>query len=140
MKNLHIFLSMVILIVFSCDLLEELDKEIIDISGKITDEGNAVTGAIVLLVESMDISDGLNLANGSISDNAGNYMILDVDPGDYYVLAIEDKNNNQQFDSNADQLGFYGVDPDNSDFLPDMISVDDEDLEKINIVDLYSFE
>jgi len=128
---------MLILLVFSCDLL---DKQIIDISGKITDEGSAVSGAIVLLVESANISDGLNLSNGSISMSNGKYSILDVDPGDYYVVAIDDKNNNMQFDADTDQLGFYGVNPDDLDFLPNKISVVDKDLENINIVDLYSLQ
>jgi len=137
MKVYYIFFGMLILLVFSCDLL---DEKIIDISGKITDEGSAVSGAIVLLVESTDISDGLNLANGSISNSVGKYTILDVDPGDYYVLAINDKNDNLQFDSDTDRLGFYGVNPDDLDFLPNKISVVDTDLEGINIVDLYSLE
>ena len=137
MKDYHIFLSMLVLLVFSCDLL---DEKIINISGKITDEDSAVVGAIVLLVESADISDGLNLSNGSISTGNGKYIILDVDPGDYYVLAIDDKNSNQQFDADTDQLGFYGVNPDDLDFLPNKISVVDKDLENINIVDLYSLQ
>ncbi|MBU0711168.1 carboxypeptidase-like regulatory domain-containing protein [bacterium] len=137
MKDYYIFFGMLILFVFGCDLL---DEKIIDISGKITDEGSAVSSAIVLLVESADISDGLNLASGSISNSAGKYTIQDVDPGDYYVLAIDDKNDNLQFDSDIDQLGFYGVNPDDLDFLPNKISVEDTDLEGINIVDLYSLE
>ncbi|MBN2601076.1 MAG: carboxypeptidase regulatory-like domain-containing protein [Candidatus Marinimicrobia bacterium] len=137
MKDYPIFFSVLVLLVFSCDLL---DEKIIDISGKITDEGYAVSGAIILLVESTDISDGLNLSNGSISLANGKYTILNVDPGDYYVLAIDDKNSNQQFDADTDQLGFYGINPDDQDFLPNKISVADKDLENINIVDLYSLQ
>jgi len=140
MKTFYLILSVFILTCVSCDLLEKVDENIIDISGKISDEGNAVVGAIVLLVETAEISDGLNLANGSISDNAGNYLILNVDSGDYYVLAIDDRNNNQQFDSATDRIGFYGLVPDEFDLQPDLITVADTDLEDINIVDLYSLE
>jgi len=110
----------------------------VDISGKVSDEGQAVEGAIVLLMESANVTDGLNLSNGSISDNRGNYLILKVDPGSYYVLAVKDQNNNLEFDADTDQLGFYGVDLSSSDLTPNKIKVSDKDLENINITDLYS--
>ena len=136
MKNRTILLLFAIfIIVYGCEFL---DEKIVDVSGKVTEDGSAVSGAIVLLVESADVSDGLNLANGSITDNAGNYIILNVDPGRYYVLAVDDQNNNGQFDSGTDQLGFYGVNPTNQDLLPDRITVEEDDLEDIDIVDLYT--
>jgi len=121
----------------NCDLL---DEQVIDISGKVTNDGDPVGGAIVLLVNGTDISDGLSLTNGSISMSNGKYTIFDVDPGDYYVLAIEDNNGNQEFDADTDRLGFHGVVPENLDLIPDEITVDDSDLENIDIVDLYSLE
>jgi uncharacterized protein (DUF2141 family) len=138
MQKILMLLLMVILVSVGCDLVEQAEKAIVDISGKVSDEGQAVEGAIVLLVESANITDGLNLSNGSITDNRGNYIILNVDPGSYYVLAVKDQNNNLKFNADTDQLGFYGVNPGASDLIPDKIKVTEEDLEDINITDLYS--
>jgi hypothetical protein len=121
-----------------CNLLDAADEAIVDVSGKVSDEGTSIEGAIVLLVESANIADGLNLANGSVTDNRGNYTILKVDPGDYYVVAIDDDNNNLEFDADTDRLGFYGVNLNTNDLEPVKISVDEDDLEDIDITDLYS--
>jgi len=147
MQKILVFLLLVILVSVSCDLpvkgpapdgMEQAEQEIVDISGKVSDEGQAVEGAIVLLMENANVADGLNLSNGSISDNRGNYIILNVDPGSYYILAVKDQNNNLEFDADTDQLGFYGVDPGASDLTPEKIKVADEDLEDIDITDLYT--
>jgi len=137
MKFTHIVLCAMISINFGCDLVEKVDEAIIDVSGKVTDEGQAVAGAIVLLIESADVSEGLGLANGSITDSNGRYVILNVDAGDYYVLAVEDRNSNVEFDADTDRLGFYGVNQGTLDFIPDKITVSDQDIEDIDIVDLY---
>lgn len=134
------YLVIWILSVFSCDLQEQLEEAIIEVSGKVTDDGEAVKGALVLLVESKDVSEGLSLVNGSVTGSKGRYLILDVDPGKYYVLAVDDTNGNMEFDADTDRLGFYGVDPDANDFEPNRITVQDEDVENINIVDLYSLQ
>jgi hypothetical protein len=131
MQKIFVFLLVVILVPVGCDL-------IVEISGKVSDEGQPVEGAIVLLMESTNVADGLNLANGSITDNRGNYIILNVDPGSYYILAVKDQNNNLEFDADTDQLGFYGVNPGASDLTPDKIKVSEDDLENIDITDLYS--
>jgi hypothetical protein len=138
MQKILTFPLLVILVSVSCDLVEQAEQEIVDISGKVSDEEQAVEGAIVLLMESTNVADGLNLANGSITDNRGNYIILNVDPGSYYILAVKDQNNNLEFDADTDQLGFYGVNPGASDLTPDKIKVSEDDLENIDITDLYS--
>lgn len=138
MKKVGLIIFAVLFAYSSCNLLDSVDKKILDVSGKVSENGAAVGGAIVLLVESTDISEGLSLANGSITDNAGNYIILDVDPGDYYVLAIDDQNDNAQFDSGTDKIGFHGVNPATQDLTPDRITVAKDDLEDIDIVDLYT--
>jgi hypothetical protein len=138
MQKILTFPLLVILVSVSCDLVEQAEKEIVDISGKVSDEGQPVEGAIILLMESTNVADGLNLANGSITDNRGNYIILNVDPGSYYILAVKDQNNNLEFDADTDQLGFYGVNPGASDLTPDKIKVSEDDLENIDITDLYS--
>ena len=134
MRTIRVFLSILFLLVFSCDL-EDL---VITVSGKVTDEGEPVVGALVLLVESKDISEGLSLSNGMVTDNSGRYTIIDVENGKYYVVAIDDVNGNAQFDAETDQLGFYGIDPDNNDYEPDRITVSDEDVKNVDIVYLYS--
>ena len=62
--------------VIGCDLADELDEAFIDISGTVTENGEAVSNALVLLVTNASISDGLNLSNGSITGNNGNYNII----------------------------------------------------------------
>ncbi len=122
----------------SCDLEEKIDEAIIDVSGKVTHDGSAVSGAVVLLVEGTDVSDGLSLANGSITDNSGKFTILDVQEGVYYLLAIDDTNGNLEFDEDTDRLGFHGINPEGLDLDPDPITVSDSDVENVDVTSLYS--
>ena len=117
---------------------DEIDDAFIELSGKVTHDGSNISGALVLLVEGTEISDGLSLTNGSITGNNGNYNIYEVEEGEYYVVAIEDNNGNFTFDEDTDRFGFHGVDPSNLDFLPDKVTVTDEDVENINIIYLVS--
>ncbi|NQV14563.1 carboxypeptidase regulatory-like domain-containing protein [bacterium] len=141
MKITSTIFVVMILGLFSCDLKDELDEAILDISGKVSHDGNAVSGAIVMLVENTGDSESFNLANGSITDNSGNYTILDVDPGEYYVVAVDDANANGEYDEGIDRIGIYGVDLTSTipDPIPDQISVTDSDLEDIDIHSMESF-
>ena len=98
-------LALIILSSYSCDLEEKVKKEIdaafIEVSGKVTHNGNSVSGALVLLVEGAEISDGLELSNGSITGQSGNYNIYEVSEGEYYVVAIEDNNGNLTFNGTS---------------------------------------
>ena len=138
----QIILGLLIFYSFSCDveekLTESIDVAFIEVSGKVTHNGNAVSSALVLLVEGTDITDGLELSNGSITGQNGNYNIYEVSEGEYYVIAIDDNNNNLTFDADTDRLGFHGVDPSALDLIPDKIIVDDEDVDNINIIYLVS--
>ena len=122
----------------SCGLEDELDAAIIEISGEISNGGSAVAGALVLLIEGTNVSDGLNLSNASITDNRGRYTILNVDPGEYYLLAVDDSNGNLEFDAETDQLGFHGVNPSALDLDPDLIMVEASDIENVNVTSMYS--
>ena len=137
-----IYLLLILLFGYGCDIEEKvkagIDAAFIEISGKVTHNGSNVGGALVLLVEGTEISDGLELSNGSISGENGNYNIFEVAEGEYYVVAIEDNNGNLTFDANTDRLGFHGVDPSNRDLEPDKVTVTDEDVENINITYLVS--
>ena len=141
-KKKYIILLLILLFGQNCGIedkvKDEIDAAFIEISGKVTHEGNNISGALVLLVEGTEISDGLALSNGSITGNNGNYNIYEVEEGEYYVVAIEDNNGNLTFDEDTDRFGFHGVDPSNLDLLPDKVTVTDEDVENINIIYLVS--
>ncbi|SVE44755.1 uncharacterized protein METZ01_LOCUS497609, partial [marine metagenome] len=109
-----------------------------EVSGKISENGETVNGALVLLANNVSITEGFSLSNGSITDNNGNYRIINVEAGEYYVVSVEDNNGNLQFDTEFDRLGFYGVDINELDIEPDKITVSNEDIEDINITYLYS--
>ena len=137
-----IYLLLIFFFGSGCDIEEKvkagIDAAFIEISGKVTHSGSNVGGALVLLVEGTEISDGLELSNGSISGENGNYNIYEVAEGEYYVVAIEDNNGNLTFDADTDRLGFHGVDLSNLDLQPDKVTVTDEDVENINITYLVS--
>jgi len=140
-KSAPFLLIILLLCVFNCDyqkIASEIDNAFIEISGLVTENGEAVNGALVLLVASASISDGFSLSNGSITTDNGNYIIIDVDAGEYYIVAVEDSNGNLQFDIESDRLGFYGVNLDEFDIVPDIVTVSDEDIEDINITYLTS--
>lgn len=124
--------------IYNCDLANELDDAFIDISGTVTNNNEPVSNALVLLLTNKDISDGLSLSNGSITGNNGNYSIINVENGEYYIVAIEDNNSNLEFDIESDRIGFYGVDLIGFDIEPDKITVSNEDIDKINITYLTS--
>ena len=97
-----------------------------------------MSNALVLLVTSASISDGMSLSNGSITGNNGNYIIINVENGEYYIVAIEDNNSNLEFDVESDRIGFYGVNLEGLDIEPDIITVSNEDVENIDITYLTS--
>ena len=125
-------------VVIGCDLEEKLDDAFIDISGTVTENGEAVSNALVLLVTSASISDGLNLSNGSITGNNGNYNIINVENGEYYIVAIEVNNSNLEFDIESERIGFHGVNLEGLDIDPDKITVLNEDVQNIDITYLTS--
>ena len=140
-KSAPFLLIILLLSVFNCDyqkIASEIDNAFIEISGLVTENGEAVNGALVLLVASASISDGFSLSNGSITTDNGNYIIIDVDAGEYYIVAVEDSNGNLQFDIESDRPQFYGVNLDEFDIVPDIVTVSDEDIEDINITYLTS--
>ena len=107
----YIILLLILLFGHSCGIedkvKEEIDAAFIEISGKVTHNGSNVSGALVLLIEGTEISDGLVLSNGSVTGNNGNYNIYEVAEGEYYVVAIEDNNGNLTFDEDTDSCLLY---------------------------------
>ena len=137
-KRLFIFALILSIMVINCkDVVKELTTTI---SGKVTSEGEPVSGAFVILLEAGNLaSSGIPLKNGMITNSKGNYMMIEVSAGDYYVVAIEDANNNIVFDTDTDKIGYYG-DPDTLTGLtiPKTLHVNKgDDIEDINITKLY---
>jgi len=90
-------------VAFGCENIKETT-----ISGTVTNGGEPVSDAIVLLLESDSLEAGLYLANGSITNSNGHYEIIRVESGDYYIPAIKDENGNLQYDKGTDLFGWYG--------------------------------
>ena len=145
----QIFLSMVFILLFSCDVeekvkgkIDEIDDAYINISGNLSHNDSSITVGIVFLLEgsvSLDLDklsldlENLELVNGSISLFNGNYTIFDVTEGEYYIVAIEDNNANLLYDPDIDRVGLYGFNLYEFDPIPNVVKVTDEDLEDINI-------
>jgi len=122
--------------------IDEIDDTFITISGNLSHNDSSITLGIIFLLEgrvSLDLDnlslelDKLELINGSISLFSGNYTIFDVTEGEYYVVAIEDKNANLEYDPKIDKVGLYGFNLHNFDPTPNVVVVTDEDVEDINI-------
>ena len=130
------FLSIILMLgLENCNVKDELVKLFIDVSGNVSDDGQPVSGALVLLLSNPSISDGVNLENGGITGSDGNYTIIKVDAGDYYVVAIDDINGNLQYDAGEDRFGFYGVNLKELKLLPKQITVSDSDVENIDVTE-----
>lgn len=127
-------LSLLFLLSFShCGVKDALDELFIDISGNVSDDGQAVEGALIILLDSPNITDGVSLSNGSVTGANGNYTIVGAQKGDFYVVAVDDVNDNFEFDLGTDRFGFHGVDITQLDLLPVQITVSETDLESIDI-------
>ncbi len=136
-RNLLLLAVLIVITISGCD---DVVKAITTtISGNVSHDGDAVSGAYVLLLEAgNEITPGLSLSNGMITNSNGNYTMVAVSAGDYYVAAIDDANNNIIFDLDTDRVGYYG-DPDTLGFtIPRTIHVNKgDDLENIDITNLY---
>ncbi|MEP1096955.1 MAG: carboxypeptidase-like regulatory domain-containing protein [Cyclobacteriaceae bacterium] len=127
-------LSLLLLLSFShCNVKDTVDELFVDISGNVSDDGEAVEGALIILLDSPNITDGVSLSNGSVTNANGNYTIVNAAEGAYYVVAVDDVNNNFEFDKGTDRFGFHGVDLAQVSLLPVQISVSAEDVENIDI-------
>ena len=126
------------IIIISCE--DTVKKLTTTISGKVTNEEVAVSGAYVILLEAGDsLRDGLSLSNGMITNSNGDYTMVEVSAGDHYVAAIDDVNHNIIFDTDTDRIGYYGdPDPLTGLTIPQTLHIDKgDDIENINITKLY---
>ena len=110
------------------------------ISGTVTDNDSTVSGALIMVLAYGDtLTAGITLSNGSITNSAGRYTVIEVDPGDYYVCAIRDLNGNLSLDPGIDEIGYYG-DTLLGITVPAKVTLhnEEEDLENINILEMYT--
>ncbi len=98
-----LFALAILMMAFGCEKVKETT-----VSGNVRNgAAGAVSGAVVLLFGSDSLEPGMNLSGGSISLGNGDYEIIRVDPGNYYVPAIKDVNGNGTLDS-LDLFGYFG--------------------------------
>ncbi|MCK5833592.1 DUF1416 domain-containing protein [bacterium] len=119
------------------EVVEELTTTI---SGNVSNDGEPVSGAYVILLDAGDsVSSGISLSNGMITNSSGDYTMIEVSVGDHYVAAIDDANGNIIFDPDTDRLGYYGdTDTLTGLTIPRTVHVDDgDDIENIDITKLY---
>ena len=136
-KGIFAIALILAIVIISCE--DTVKKLTTTISGKVTNEGAAVSGAYVILLEAGNfVSDGLSLSNGMITNSNGDYTMVEVSAGDHYVAAIDDVNNNIIFDMDTDRIGYYG-DLDTLGFtIPRTLHINKgDDIEDINITKLY---
>lgn len=138
-RNVYFFTLLILIAMIGCD--DVIKEYTTTISGKVTNDGTPVSGAYVILLEAgVSASTGISLSNGMITDSNGDYMMIEVNAGDYYVAAIDDDNDNVEFDSDTDKIGYYGdADPSTGFTIPRTLQVKKgDDIEDINITKLYS--
>ena len=142
MKRL-VFLIAVLLVIMISGCEDVVKAVTTTISGNVSNDGEAVSGAYVILLEAGDeVTQGISLSNGMITNSNGDYTMIEVSAGDYYVAAIDDANNNVGFDLDTDRVGYYGV----ADTLlgvtiPQTLHISKgDDLEDIDITDLYQLQ
>lgn len=139
MRGFLFLLSLMLLaafFAFSCDKVEEVLG--ITIAGNVSNGGQPLEGAFVLLVDKAEITQGFPIGNGSITLGNGNYTIIKVEEGTYYICAVKDENGNQTYDLGTDPIGWYGH-PDSITGLtiPDSVIVTDQNISGIDIDTLY---
>ncbi|TET76850.1 MAG: carboxypeptidase regulatory-like domain-containing protein [Candidatus Cloacimonadota bacterium] len=131
-----IFIIAVSLIVaLSC---EKVKEEILQVTirGTVTNGGQPVAGAFVLLLDNDEMATGFPIGNASITAGNGDYTIIRVEDGTYYVAAVKDENGNEAYDFGVDPIGWYGHDSFGI-IIPDPVVVSGEDVSGIDIDTMY---
>ena len=134
---LILILAVSLIVALSCEKVEEVLG--ITISGNVSNAGQPVEGAYVLLVNNVsEIIAGSPLSNGMITLGNGNYTIIQVEDGTYYVVVVKDENGNTSYDLGTDPIGWYGH-PDSLTGLtiPDSVIISGSDISNIDIDTLY---
>jgi uncharacterized protein (DUF2141 family) len=140
-RNLFLLAVLIVITISGCD--DVVKAVTTTISGNVSNDGEAVSGAYVILLEAGDeVTQGISLSNGMITNSNGDYTMIEVSAGDYYVAAIDDANNNIVFDLDTDRVGYYGVaDTLSGVTIPQTLHISKgDDLEDIDITDLYQLQ
>ncbi|TES93693.1 MAG: carboxypeptidase regulatory-like domain-containing protein [Candidatus Cloacimonadota bacterium] len=134
---LILVIAVSLILAISCEKVEEVIG--ITISGNVSNGGQPVSGAFVLLVNNIsDIISGSPLSNGMITLSNGNYTIIKVEDGTYYVCAVKDENGNNSYDFGTDPIGWYShLDSLTHLTIPDSVIVSGNDVPNIDIDTLY---
>lgn len=138
MKKMLILAALATLMIgLACEEATENGK----INGKVKDNGAAVSGAFVLLMEEGQMIKGEQpLSNGSVTQSNGNYTILLVEPDkNFYVVAVKDEDGNTEYTPGVDPMGYYGTyNAQTKVWIPASVRVSSgQTLNDININDLY---
>jgi uncharacterized protein (DUF2141 family) len=132
-------LCLMLIVAFSFISCSEETQQKGTINGKVTNNGNPINGAYVLLLDSGQlIAANQPVTNGMVTNAQGKYTIYMVEPGKYYyVAAVQDNNGDGQYTPGTDKIGYYG-NYQGQTWIPTEISLSSgEVLNDINITALY---
>jgi hypothetical protein len=132
------FLFILLALLFCCSKAQKtVFPEKGTISGKVTDEGEPVSGAFILLLEGSEIGGEVDLKNLMATNSDGKYKIRMVDSGTHWVAAVKDEEGNHIYDPASDPIGWYGKDTLGV-TIPQSVTVQKgEDVKGIDITILY---
>ena len=137
-----LIIAVSLIVALSCEKAKEEIFQV-TIKGFVSDSGQSVVGAIVLIFNDDQIDSGASIdidnenINGSFTGNDGGYTIIRVEDGTYYVVAIKDENGNKSYDLGVDPIGWYGHDSFGI-IIPDPVVVSGEDVSGIDIDTMYA--
>jgi len=132
---LILIIAVSLIVALSC---EKAKEEILQVTirGTVTNGGQPVAGAFVLLLDNDEMATGFPIGNASITAGNGDYTIIRVEDGTYYVAAVKDENGNEAYDFGVDPIGWYGHDSFGI-IIPDPVIVSGEDVSDIDIDTMY---
>ena len=108
MRRVLLIITAVLVAILLGACSEVLEKG--TITGKVTDDDQPVSGAIVMLLEEGELlAGGAPLSNANVTGSSGNYRIYYVEPNhNYYVCAVKDNDNDLTYTPGTDKIGYYG--------------------------------
>ncbi len=115
MRRLLVVFFILSVVVVGCD---QVSTNTGTVEGTVRNGQTLVGGAYLLLLTNPDditqvtsLTDvGEVVKNAAVSGEDGTYTMYLVQPGWYYLLAVNDKNSNGELDLDEDEIGWYGYD------------------------------
>lgn len=139
---LILIIAVSLIVALSCEKAKEEIFQV-TIKGFVSDSGQPVVGAVVLIFNDDQIDSGASIdidnenINGSFTGDDGGYTIIRVEDGTYYVVAVKDENGNKSYDLGVDPIGWYGHDSFGI-IIPDPVVVLGVDVSGIDIDTMYA--